>query len=94
MQALVIPMGVDWGRITVLQYGFDAKACEALKHDLSFEPDVDDGGSEAGARKRCDAPLQDHMPTDFTLPGTRTSRLGDDSQELYKSVLIDLPYEQ
>ena len=93
MHALVIPMGMNWGRITVLQYGSNVKVCKVLKHDLSFKPGVDDGGSKAGVCKWCAAPLQDCTPTDFTPPGTHTFHLGDDFQELDKIVLIDLLYE-
>ena len=61
---IVVPAGWDsWGKIVVLRDGFDAKAWgEAWEHDLPSDSGVDDGGSEAGARKQYAALVQDQGP--------------------------------
>ncbi|KAH9995054.1 hypothetical protein BJV77DRAFT_268914 [Russula vinacea] len=66
--------GGGYGKITVLRYGFDTKACGAWMHDISFESGVDSGGNEAGARKQCAVLLWDRGPENYDENTRRADR--------------------
>jgi dynein light intermediate chain 1 len=84
---IVVPAGWDsWGKIVVLRDGFDAKAWgEAWEHDLSSDSGVDDGGSEAGARKQYAALVQDQGPKARLFHSPLTSHRGADAEVDYHS---------